>query len=536
MVGHFVRLKLRLLANRLRTQSVLGTIGFIAIWLVAVVVGIFGGLAVFGLGRLTEEPGLILVISYTLVFVGWLVIPASFSALDESLDPRRFELLPLTPRHLIVGLLAAAAVTPGGVGTAIALFLATLASFPQWSLLPIIVPAVLVELLLCLVVARLVTSVLSNMLASRRTREILTLVFGLGVALIVLVPMLLDDSTGTDGPQIEIELTSLDGLGYLSLLPPGALARSVSLAADGDPLAGIGLIVYGVAATIVIGWAWARAVRRLLVTAPVSGRPGRRQGRVDRTLALVPSWIRIPSGPVMGLVAKEFRYFVRDNRVRAQLLGGAVPLVIVVFVAGDPLGAGPYTPFLAVGAAFLIIFSVLANQFGVDGGSLWGYVVAPSPLADVVRGKNVAWGLVIFPPLLAVAVGLAAWGGQYTYLPAAILAVMAVLLVAMAIGNVTSIYGAFRIPESNPFGNRGFSGGVFVTVVLSMMASGALLVPLALMIALPAVFLGPVVATAGALLGVGYGVVVYHLVMKLTSRLLIERQQLLLDTIDRELD
>jgi len=44
--------------------------------------------------------------------------------------------------------------------------------------------------------------------------------------------------------------------------------------------------------------------------------------------------------------------------------------------------------------------------------------------------------------------------------------------------------------------------------------------------------MGPVAAAAGALLGLGYGALIYWAGMKVTSRLVVERQELLLETID----
>lgn len=73
--------------------------------------------------------------------------------------------------------------------------------------------------------------------------------------------------------------------------------------------------------------------------------------------------------------------------------------------------------------------------------------------------------------MLLIALGLAVWGGDFSYLLAAIFASTAVLLVAMTVGNITSVYGAFPIPESNPFGNRGFSGEVFVAVMWNLTSS-----------------------------------------------------------------
>lgn len=533
MVGHFVRLKLRLLANRLRTGSVVGMIGFVLVWLASVLVGVLAGLAVFGLGRLVEEPLLALILAYTLIFIGWMVIPAAVSALDETLDPRRFELLPIAPRQLTIGLLMAGAVGPGGVGTLVGLVIATFASFPSWSLAPILAVVVAIELVLCLLVARLTTTVFANLLASRRARELSTLLIGLLAGSVALTAVILDESGG-GRPGFDIEISSLPGLAFLGWTPPGALARSAGFMGSGELVAGTGMLLYGVATAVLIGWGWARSMRRMMVTAPTVGRRARRQGGRARTLALTPDWLRLGSGPMAGMVAKELRYVFRDNRVRSQLLGSAVPAVVIASLSANSLDGGAYTPFLAAGVAFLVVFTILGNQFGMDGGSFWGYVVAPLPLADVVRGKNLGWAAIVSGPVLLIALGLAAWVGDFSYLLAAIFASTAVLLVAMAVGNVTSVYGAFPIPESNPFGNRGFSGEVFVAVMLSMLVSGALLVPLVALVALPAVLLNPIVTTIAALLGVGYGILIYRLVMRLTSRLLVERQQRLLDVIDGE--
>jgi ABC-2 type transport system permease protein len=532
LVRHFVRLKLTILANRIRSQSVIGTIGYFAMWAAGLLGGLIGGLAIFGLGRLTDEPGIALVVGYVLAFLGWMIVPPSLSALDETLDPRRFELLPIAPRRLTLGLLAAAAVTPGGLGTLVGLLVATVGSFPEWQLIPAIVVAVAVELMICLVIARLVTTLLSNLLSSRRARELVTLGLALTIGLVALLPSLLDDPGS--GPEIEITITSLEWVEGMVWLPPGALASSVAMASEGRYLESIGLLVYGMAATALIGLAWSGSVRRMLTTAPSSGRRGRRRDDVGRTLALMPSWLRV-GGPVGGLASKELRYLVRDNRVRSQLIGSLVPIVAIAFVSRGGIGDSEFAPFLATGIAFLIVLGVLANQFGFDGGSFWAYVVSPAPLSSVVRGKNLGWGIVAVPPVDVAALALGAWSGDFSYVAAAVLAGVGVLLVATAIGNFTSIYGAFRIPETNLFGSKGASGVVFFAVIISMFASGGLLLPLAALVVLPTIWVGPPGATVGALAGLGYATVIYLVAMRLTGPLLVERQQELLEKIDKDL-
>lgn len=533
MVGHFVRLKTRLLANRLRTQTVLGVVGFVLIWVAAVVAGALGGLGVATLSRLTDEPGPVLMIVYTAFFVGWAVIPAMVSALDETLDPRRFELLPISPSRLVAGLLTAGAVGPGGLGTLLALTLGTAGSYSDWKLAPMILLAVVVELALCLVVARFVTSVFANLLASRRAREVVTLAFGLVIGAIAFLPTWFNEESGF---RFEITITSLDDFAALMWFPPGALGSSLEVAAEGRLVAGLGLLFYGLAVAGVILWAWARSVRRMLETAPTSGRSGRRRNGTDRVLRLVPAWAPVRRGPPAGMLAKELRYLARDNRVRAQLLGSLTGLIAIVFVAQREQLSTPYAPYLAAGLAFFFVVGTLMNQFGYEGGSFWGYVVSPAPLIDVVKGKNLSWGLLAGTVTLVAATILSLVNRDLTHWASASLAGVAVVFLVMTTGNFASIYGAYVIPESNPFSNRGASGAVFVTVVLSMAASAVLLAPLGLLVVLPLVILGPLAATVGALMGLGYALAIYRVGLRLTSRLLIERQQNLLQTIDSDRD
>src|SRR5581483_12340100 len=60
----------------------------------------------------------------------------------------------------------------------------------------------------------------------------------------------------------------------LSWTPPGALARSMVLAHDGDTGAAALRLAYGVAATLLVGWLWALALERRL-TSPPAGESGR---------------------------------------------------------------------------------------------------------------------------------------------------------------------------------------------------------------------------------------------------------------------
>lgn len=124
MVGHLVRLKLRLIRNRLRRSGPMAVIGFILLWLGSVVGGLLVGLA--GFAGIRAFGSQVLALAWVGLGVAWLIGPLAASALDETVEPRRLELLPIPPGGLIWGLLAAAAIGPGALATAIVILLSLL--------------------------------------------------------------------------------------------------------------------------------------------------------------------------------------------------------------------------------------------------------------------------------------------------------------------------------------------------------------------------------------------------------------------------
>src|SRR5437762_2773032 len=105
MVGVFVRLKLRLLRNGLRSgwQRTLGLVLGTAFAL-PIALGGFVALSVGGRHADAAQP--LAVLGFTGLFVAWITLPVIGFGTDETLDPARLATFPLTRRHLITGLLA----------------------------------------------------------------------------------------------------------------------------------------------------------------------------------------------------------------------------------------------------------------------------------------------------------------------------------------------------------------------------------------------------------------------------------------------
>ena len=124
MVGQLIRLKLRIIWNTVRKQTVV---------LVLAVLGVlyFGGIytsALVGTAFLARSEKAFLAtpvmpIVGPLIFLLWLVLPIIFASMDNSLDPVRLSPYVGPSKRLGAGLAAATVVGPGGLLSAMILFL-----------------------------------------------------------------------------------------------------------------------------------------------------------------------------------------------------------------------------------------------------------------------------------------------------------------------------------------------------------------------------------------------------------------------------
>jgi ABC-2 type transport system permease protein len=524
MVGHFFRLKLRLTRNRLRRSGTWGVIGFILIWLGAAVMGFLLGLVAYAAGYLWGGDGLALVLS--LVGLGWLVIPVVAAALDETVDPRRLELLPLTRSRLAAGLLASAAIGPGTIITAMAVVGAAVWSFTG---LPSLVPIVVAGLLFvvwCLASSRLVTTLLTDLLRSRRGRDVAVVAASLAIGTAVIIVNLYRPTPG-DFPDEKLRIGSLGTLAGWT--PAGAAGAAMSdFGESGNSGTGLARVAYVVAATGIVVWLWQVVLGRLSTRTATSGRVR----TVGGVVSLVPRIFRGRSGPVYVTAGKELRYMRRDPRFRSQAVGLVIALAAVGFGGGRFLLGTEYAPFLATVIAWMVA-STGFNLFGMDDRSFWAYVVSGVDLRRILAGKNLALALIGVPAVGIVAVLMSLLAGEFAHLLTAILSSLAVLAVWLGVGNVTSVLGAFPMPESNLFGSRNASAAAGAVAILGVVAAGALTVPVAAAVGLPAAFLGPWQGLVGACVAGALGWLAYRLSLNVAGGLLESRAEKLLEALDK---
>ncbi|HSL27111.1 MAG TPA: hypothetical protein VLA54_12595 [Acidimicrobiia bacterium] len=527
MARLFIRLKNRLTRNRLRRSGPLGLVGYVLIWLASLAAGLVVGFVAWGAGRLFGTDGL--GVWFAVIGLAWLVLPLMAASLDETLDPRRLELLPLTRRQLAAGLLAAALIGPGTLITVLGV-----AGASAWAIerplavFPVLVTG-LVFVLWCLASSRLLTTLLTDLLRTRRGRDLAVIGASLVAGLGSLAGVMLSGGSEDRPAEGFDRLLELDLSGNpLAWTPPGALGRAVGLFGERRWAEGLILLGYGVGATAVVIVLWQVVLARLTTRAPQSAAVR----QIAKRHGLVPAGLRAWPGPAAGTGGKELRYLRRDPRFRAQAVGIVITMALLGYGVGRALLGTAYAPFLAAVVAWMVATTGF-NIFGMDDRSFWAYLVTGVDLRRVLIGKNLAFGLIGAPLLILVAVVLAVLSGQFAHLLSAILAGIAVLLVWLGVGNVTSVLGAFPMPETNLFGSRNTSGVAALTALLGIMAAGALTVPIAAAVGLPAVLIGAGAGTLGAIAALGLGWLIYRLSLRMAGGLLASRSMRMLEVLDK---
>lgn len=529
MVGYFVRLRARLLRNRLRGDTALGLVMFIVIWLGALGVGLAVGGAVAILGRVMEAPELI-PIGYSLAFVAWIFGPVILASVEETVVTEHFELLPVTPTQLATGMLAGALLGPAAVATLLGLSIGTVGGYASGIGDGIILLMVaLTATLMCVVIARVVTTWLSQLLQGDTTRQITSMV----VMAVIFLPGVAGTLISTTiaqrvaGGGSAVELPSWAHWGYL--FPPAGLGGVVEAVQAGSTLRSLGAFAYGLGWLALMVWIWGRALRRRQLEVPKVGR------RISNP-HLWPRFIPLPDNPIGAVAAKELASIRRDPRVRMQLGGASIAMIVilVVNVVQPAAVGGDYLPFVAVMVGFVVGTSFDFNLFGLDGGSFWGYAVLSSRPSSLLAGKNLAWGLLAGVAALGAAIVGGLLGGSAAFVGPAALAAWALLLIFAAVGNLASIWGAFPLPENSLYANRHVSGRTAILSIVALMASGLVSLP-------PAVgfFFGVWKggAAGGWLAGLGavlYGATLYLLGLRKGSALLADRMARLVVALDRQ--
>ncbi|MEV4459092.1 hypothetical protein [Microbispora sp. NPDC049633] len=508
MTWLFVRLKLSLVRGGLR-GSVGKQAGF-AFSLAAAFLTAVAGFGLLSLIRLApSDVGLDLVsAAFAMFAVGWVVVPLMAFGLDETLDPARLALFPLTTRQLATGMFAASAAGPWPLASLAALCggVVALAHGPGGVLIG--VPAVVLQFAFCLTASRLVTTALSGVLRTRRGRDLLAVVAIIGVLLVQVPNLLLN--RGLTGDPTRILASAGDVLRWT---PPGLAAHAI---ADGG-LIGVAELVVVAMSVVVMGWLWIAALRYALVRPDSSNRGGGsvRRSRTGRSR----TGRFLPGGMLGAVVAKELKYARREPRARVNWISAIFVSAVVMFSLRGPGGStGQWTAIGPACLAAVVIGLQAANSFGIDGRSLWMNAVAvatPRDLRTDLAGRHLAMAVVAVPLLALASLAAALVAGNAAWAVVAALTAWGVLGTAMGIGSITSVTAPYTYPDRmNAFTGAapGQGGQAFVASFATMLVTGVLALPIVLPVllgltwwAVLAVPYGMAVAWAGRRIAAGIG-------------------------------
>jgi ABC-2 type transport system permease protein len=404
-----VRMRLAALRHSLRDQNKVTWIvsgGFVGL--------VLAGGTVWLAGRGDND---VVAVAIAVWMLGWVVGPLFAGGGDETLKPEYFTMLPLPPRALSGGLLAAAMAGVAPVVSLLALLsLAVVGA--QLSVVAVLVslPALLLQLLCFVLASRLAVAIYGVLLQVRS-----------GAVLAALVNAFILAFTAQGWALIAAYVTT-DVQGAMAqaarIAPSGWGLVAVEAAGRGDwlrvLLALAGLLV--LAAVMFVAWS-ALLVRR--TTATRSGVQPRRS--------------LIASDARSAAAGKELRSWTRD-----LLYGHRAVFAIAygLFFCLMPIAIGWKGMLPWAGAAAVVMGGAMfSNLYGADGTAYWSTLMVPGSSRVDIRARQRAFLLVFGPPALLITVLFTWWSGTDTW-PVVLSVVLAVLGGAAGLIVLASVYAA----------------------------------------------------------------------------------------------
>ncbi|UIJ33341.1 hypothetical protein [Allobranchiibius sp. GilTou73] len=418
-------------------------------------------------GSVTDASGAVAAMSTVTLL--WMLAPLLMAGVDRTLDAGAFSVLPLGARRLIPGLTLAALVgIPGAVTAALALEQVLVWSRSVPATLAAIVAAFL-GAATCVVLSRMVTSVIARSLWRRRARFLVTMV----LPLIYLAPLVLDQflerrrsSHGSAAAHHAATVAEWTPFGWAWAVP-----WEVARGAYADALLHLALAT-ALLLTLVVLWERVLDVE-LTTTAPrqagtvrVSRAPSRR------------------SRPLTAIARRRLLGWRRDPRLTMQAVSLIAVSVLPVLPALISSGGSHPSGLLPLALSSVMAGVLIANDLAYDGTAWWMQVVAGVPGWVDRAGRALAIGvsILVFDALVSV---LQIAVGAHTAWLAVSGPLVGGLLISLGLGAAMGALdpGQATRRGANPFaGNAG--GG----------ARGCLTA--AVMFVVPAVLVAPVIVGA----------------------------------------
>ncbi|GAA2555624.1 hypothetical protein [Pseudonocardia hydrocarbonoxydans] len=497
MVGTLIRLRFAIQRHTPGWKRLLG-----------LVLGIGAALLTWAATLIAPAGGDVLLLVLAGWLAGWLVGPVLSSG-AAVLRPEYFALLPLERRRLGAGLLASvfvgvgAAVTAGGllalVGHAI-----VVADGP--AVVAAVAAALLGATLLLVLVVSLSRAVYAVLGAAMRTRlgvEVAAVQYGLLIATLFAGWLVVSPVVGATPVFLRDGFAAVPvAASVLGWAPSGWPVRAVEAAADGRwpaALGWLGMLAAAAAAALCVAAAVA------LLTPHVGDRTARRARRPLGSRVLTGSRV-LPATPLGAVAGKELRAWWRDPW-RSLEVRSAIWFGVFLAVFGVLAGMPRVTALSGVAVALMVALSG-ANLFGQDGTALWQLVVGQSPAAvrADIRGRQVGLVVSMGVPAVLLALVMALLTGTWALLPAALSAIVVVVLVGSGVAVVMSVVGVTPGVDPHRRVNATDAGENNLSIQVALWATLLLVsptvVPAVLLVSDPGVGLAVLTATTAVVNGV----------------------------------
>jgi ABC-2 type transport system permease protein len=449
MVWVFVRLKLALMRSGF-SSSPASAVVYVLGTLLSIAAGCLMGLTISQtLGPDSELGTIMPVVLFIGVWLIWILGPLLNSAQgDQTIDPGRLELLPLSRGTQVSGLLISGLVGPAALGTLLGGLGGAFAAGLTIPAVGVIVLCAVLLVFMCLAWSRAVGALFVGVLSSRRGRDLTIALSGaLGIGIYVL-----SESINTELALLTTAKAEGASLA-LTALPPAALAQAGIEATQGEWLLTIALLLWGVVGVgiALLIWRWALA-RRL------DGGGDPRQGaktesalvRADILYPRLVSWL--PRSALGAVAAKELRYFFFRSTLQLQQIAVGT-VVALILVAQTIFSDEPslLTNYIGAFAVFMVLWQSAPNTFGIDNSAVSVYILSGVRLREILLGKMLALLILGLPLGIIIQIGAAIVQGSWETLPVSLAVVAIPWLVWLGLGSQLSVRAAFPlIPGHKP--------------------------------------------------------------------------------------
>jgi len=473
------------MSNGFRGQA-LRTVGFVLGLVLGACVAITAGIALALTGTVPVQTGfLVAVLTGSALTLGWALAPVLFFGIDETLDPARFALLPLSRGVLTRGMLASAFIGVPAVCALLASLGLVAAAGLRFGAGPALVAllGIGVSLTVAVLASRAITSAFARLLRSRRTRDLAAVVIALLASSLTPLQWAITAAArhGSVGQALGVaQVAAWTPLGAGAALPYDAAAGRWDLVA-----LRLGLLLGTIA---LLAWWWSRTSESAMLAAG-SGSVvrGARTVGGGAVGTLIPGWLRpfVRPGPGAAIVARELRFWWRDGRRRPALVSiiaasAILPIMLSVTTASPLADASSRATLAGFGLAVcmsgMLTGILLCNQFGFDGSAFAAHLLSRVPGATDLRARAAAICVIVVPVQVLVVVAVCVVTGTLANLPLGLGVLASTVGTGLAAAAMLSVLAPYALPRNdNPFAANTGTGSVKGLLSLVALVAGLVL-------------------------------------------------------------